>query len=371
MRKLTLIFAGLCLLAAGPGYAKEKGKNKKAPPKQEKQIEPKIFHMPAPEAPVSKAMILNAKIVAAWHFAEATVYYRRAGTREYKAATLERSSTGGYAATIPAKEVAPPGVEYYIASKDRQGKERRHFAGPDNPHQVVVRGKAETQKFRNYLARHKGNHSRARASFTYIDFGKRTNPNENREYSDYYWQLELDYTYRILKIPYYIRLGYRRLRSTSQGSLREPHEGITGTDDENPGIDWGFAELDFRFHDLIGLKTKLILGATREGFSIGGGGALRIGYDPGTNVSAVFEGAQDLGWTSYLRLAWDTVPGFPMGASVGVTNYPGNGDLAVQLLFDVEMHLLEPVLIAVRAGYQARDYRVGGPAIGGWLIYEF
>jgi hypothetical protein len=167
MRKITLILVGLCLLAAGPGYAKEKGKKKKPPPKQEKQIEPKILHVPAPEAPVSKAMILSAKIVAAWHFAKATVYYRRVGTREYKAATLERSSTGGYAATIPAKEVAPPGVEYYIASKDRKGKERQHFAGPNNPHQVVVRGKAETQKFRNYLARHKGNHSRARVPIGY------------------------------------------------------------------------------------------------------------------------------------------------------------------------------------------------------------
>lgn len=370
MRKITLILVGLCLLAAGPGYAKEKGKKKKPPPKQEKQVEPKVLHVPAPEAPVSKAMILSAKIVAAWHFAKATVYYRRVGTREYKAATLERSSTGGYAATIPANQVNPPGVEYYIASKDRQGKERQHFAGPENPHQVVVRGKAETQKFRNYLARHKGNHSRARVSFTYIDFGKRTNTAENAEYSDNYWQLELDYTYRILKIPYYIRLGYRRLRSTSQGSLREPRQDLD-PDQVDPGIDWGFAELDFRFHDLIGLKTKLILGATREGFAIGGGAELRIGYDPGTNVSAVFEGAQDLGWTSYLRLAWDTVPGFPMGASVGVTNYPGNGDLAVQLLFDVEMRLLEPVTIAVRTGYQARDYRVGGLAIGGWLIYEF
>jgi hypothetical protein len=60
-----------------------------------------------------------------------------------------------------------------------------------------------------------------------------------------------------------------------------------------------------------------------------------------------------------------------MGASVGVTNYPGNGDFAVQLLFDVQRRLFASVSLAVRAGYQARDYRVGGPAIGGWLIYEF
>lgn len=373
MRKLTIILVGLCLLVAWPGYAGEKGKKKKAPQKQEVQTEPKIFHLPAPEAPVSKSLILRAKIVAAWHFSRAMVNYRRVGTREYKSATLERSSTGGYAATIPASDVAPPGIEYYIVSKDRKGKERQHFAGPDNPHQVVVRGKPESQRFQNNLARHKGNHSRAKASFTYINFGKRSNSAENAEYSDYYWQLELDYTYLILKIPYYIRLGYRRLRSVSQGSLREPHEPNEDlTDDEiDPGIDFGFAELNFRLHDLIGLKTKLILGATREGFAIGGGGALRIGYDPGTHIALVFEGAQDLGWTSFLRLAWDTVPGFPMGVNVGVTNYPGNGDLAVQLLFDVEAHFLEPVLIAVRAGYQARDYRVGGLAIGGWLIYEF
>ena len=347
MRKITFILVGICLLVAWPGYAGEKGKKKKEPQKKEELTEPKIFHLPA------------------------DVYYRRVGAQEYQPASLERSSTGGYAATIPASEVSPPGVEYYIVSKDRQGKERQHFASPSSPHRVVVRGKPENQRFANDLARHKGNHSRAKASFMYFNFGKRLNTAEQSEYSDYYWQLELDYTYRILKIPYYIRLGYRRLRSVSQGSLREPHMGITGTDEEDPGIDWGFAELKFRLHDLFGLKTKIILGATREGFAIGGGAALRIGYDPGTHVSLVFEGAQDLGWTSFLRLAWDTVPGFPMGASVGVTNYPGNGDLAVQLLFDVETRLFEPVSLAVRAGYQARDHRVGGLAIGGWLIYEF
>lgn len=370
MRKMTFILVGICLLVAWPGYAGEKGKKKKEPQKKEVQTEPKIYHMPTPEAPVSKTLILRAKIVAAWHFARAAVYYRRVGSREYKSATIERSSTGGHAATIPASEVAPPGVEYYIASKDRQGKERQHFASPANPHLVVVRGKPESQRVQNDLARHKGNHSRAKVSFTYFNFGRRTYSAEDTKYSDYYWQLEMDYTYRILKIPYYIRLGYRRLRSVSQGSLREPRPDLP-PDQTDPGIDFGFTELNFRLHDLLGLKAKIILGATREGFAIGGGGALRIGYDPGTHITLVFEGAQDLGWTSFLRLAWDTVLGFPMGASVGVTNYPGNGDLAVQLLFDVEALLFEPVILAVRAGYQARDYRVGGLAIGGWLIYEF
>jgi hypothetical protein len=370
MRKLEIVIVAVCLSVAWSAQAKGPAKKAKSTQKKEESVEPKIYHLPASEAPVSESLIVKAKIMAAWHFARAEVFYRRSGSQAYKSTTLERSSTGGYAATIPAREVEPPGVEYYIVSKDKQGKQRQHFASPANPHLVTVRGKPETQRMMNDLARHQGNHSRAKVSFTYIDFGKRANMAEGREYSDNYWQLELDYTYRILKIPYYIRLGYRRLRSTSQGSLREPIFGLD-QDQIDPGIDFGFAELKFRLDDLVGLKAKIILGATREGFAIGGGGALRIGYDPGTHVVMIFEGAQDLGWTALLRLAWDTVEGFPMGASVGVTNYPGNGDTAVQLLFDVEMRLFEPVVLALRTGYQARDYRVGGPAIGGYLIYEF
>ena len=46
----------------------------------------------------------------------------------YHDAPFERSSAGGWYATIPAADVEPPGVEYYIAGRTTDGAEHAHFA---------------------------------------------------------------------------------------------------------------------------------------------------------------------------------------------------------------------------------------------------
>ncbi len=368
MMKRTAIVLAFAFAIGGSSASARPGAKKGAPgPEEQGKPDVKVLHLPPSEAAVSEPLIIKAEVTAGWHLSRARVFYRRMGEKKFSSVDLQRSSTGDYAATIPAERVVSPGIEYYIVSKTRDGQEHRHFADPSNPHQVTVHDSAASTRERALLARHLGNRSRMMVSGGWVDFGDRV-ATDGRSFKDYYWHMKLDYTYRLLTWLYSIRLGGGLVRSDTLSGVRDPDP---DTANKDPGLYYGFSELRLRFHDLAGAKFKVMLGVTREGFSFGGGTALIVGYDPGTHVEVGFEGAIGLGVSGYIRLAWDTVPGFPMAASVGVTNYPGNGDEAVQFLFDVERRMFDWWIVAVRAGYQARDYDIGGFTVGGSMSFEF
>ncbi|MBW2701990.1 MAG: hypothetical protein JRF33_14330 [Deltaproteobacteria bacterium] len=378
MTKAKLFVACIALLLVLPklGLADDEASKTEKP----ESAKPKLFHIPISEAKAAADLVIKARMDEAWRLLRLEVRYRRMGDKTYTSAELKRSATGGYSATLPAEGLRAPGVEYYIVSKDKQGAKHLHFAGPEHPHTIVVHNTPKSIRLANDLARHRGNRSRAKFSFEYVDFGARLGTDGN-DYDDWFWKLGIDYTYRMFKWAYAIRFGYQRIRSESMGGVRDPNPdrfAICETDssasvcnERDPGIDHGYSEVDFRFHDLVGLKLKILAGVSRKDFSFGAGCVLRLGYALGTHVALGVEGASDLGLNTFFRLAWDTVPGFPMAATVAVTNYPGDGDYAVQMFFDLQRRLFGDLTVALRAGYQARDFRVGGPTLGGWMFYEF
>src|SRR5258706_6890905 len=84
-----------------------------------------------PGAPIQIEAMLDAP------YAEAlSVRWRPFGEQAWHDAIFERSSTGGWYATVPPP--APPGIEYYIRGQDSAGVEVEHFASATAPHVVHV-----------------------------------------------------------------------------------------------------------------------------------------------------------------------------------------------------------------------------------------
>ncbi|MFB6375039.1 MAG: hypothetical protein ABEN55_18400 [Bradymonadaceae bacterium] len=119
---------------------------------------------------------------------------------------------------MPGDRIQAPGLEYYIASETDEGR-RMHFASPDDPHPVVIHGETAQTRRQKRLARHGGYRSTFELRGEMTQYGGRlADPNELPEgksgddvttepFTDKYWKVELEYTYRVLSMLYDIRFG--------------------------------------------------------------------------------------------------------------------------------------------------------------------
>jgi hypothetical protein len=98
----------------------------------------------------------------------------------------------------------------------------------------------------------------------------------------------------------------------------------------------------------------------------------RVGVEAGTHIALGTEVILDVGTAGFLRLGWGTVPGFPMAATVEITDFPApHRATGVRLLYDVYHELPAGFRVGVRAGYQARDQLIGGATLGLRTALEF
>jgi hypothetical protein len=95
-----------------------------------------ILHVPPGSARAGEPIEIVAVIDAPAAEATLVVRWRRAGTAVWSDAPFERSSAGGWYATLPA--AVPPGVEYYIAGTDADGTEHAHFASAAAPQPIAI-----------------------------------------------------------------------------------------------------------------------------------------------------------------------------------------------------------------------------------------
>ncbi|HEY3357701.1 MAG TPA: hypothetical protein VGQ83_30895 [Polyangia bacterium] len=137
------------------------------------------------------------------------------------------------------------------------------------------------------------------------------------------------------------------------------------------GMYYGFAELRLRFAPVVHLDLKPILGATQKGFDGGLGTALHLGRLAGTQVSLGLEYIHGIGATGSFRLGWRTIPRFPMGFTLELSDFPGESDVALRAVYDVTYAPSEWLALTLRVGYQARDYTLGGPMGGLAATFSF
>lgn len=315
-----------------------------------------LRHIPPTEARAKLEVRLIAVIENSWLEDGLVARYRAVGATEYKEVNFERSSAGGYFASIPGRDVGRAGVEYYLVGHRGNSE---HFASAEYPHRVRVEPNA-SDRWTEVEKRRLGHRRYALdTSLSMLDFG-------SSHGRDRYVQGNVDWSHLLVGDLYSIHLGF--------GFLQGQTPGGTSTDDgaQKAGVRFGYGGLRYRLRDKVWLDTKAMMGFGQDGFVVGVGGALTLGNDWRTAVTVGAEAMTELSYKAWLRLQWDTVPGVLMSATVATTNQPGAQiDAGSYVEFKVRYPVSQSLELAGTINYAARGNRPGGVGAGLHTRYMF
>ncbi|HTM21689.1 MAG TPA: hypothetical protein VL172_14305 [Kofleriaceae bacterium] len=358
-----------CLLLAAAAPARAGAPAAEAPPR--------VRHLPLASAEVDHPVLVTATVDRAWK-ATLEIHYRSAEHGPWRAAPFELDSHGGYQATIPADAARPPGFEYYIESVGRDGARVAHFASAAEPHRVLVLESTAQVDRRRELAVYRNRRARAETSFEWVDFGRRQ-IEPGVSVPDHYYRIDVAASFRVLRLPLHtLRFGYTRLLGTTPETERGAGS-CTGGLDPDPDCRFragmragGWVELRMRLLRVLDVDARGMVEATQDGFNVGTRDELRIGSDQASHVALGVEAIADIGTSVYFRLGWDTVRQLPMAATIELTDFPASHRATgLRLVYDIAHPMDNGLRIGLRAGYQARDQRIGGVTLGGSLALDF
>ncbi len=325
---------------------------------------PRIHHAPISIATPHIALEIDAAIDHPHLVKRAVLVYRAADAKETKEVPFLRSKTDLYVATIPGEEVLPPGLRYAIEIERTDGSRVAAFASRDAMHDVTITEDIADTRERALAERLGGRRAVFAGAFDYVYFGKTFSPVLGQDVTDGYLRAEGSFTYRPLRtvLEFSIRGGIVR------GTSLTP-ETIT-TADTKVGLNYGAPTVIFRLHDLWPLELEFLTSVTEVGFSGGGGSALHIGEPYGSKLVIGFEAVKTFGTRGYARL--DILRGrFRVSPLVEVTDMPHADRAGVRLVTELGVNLGQGWGLLVRGGYQARDFRSGGPGAGLTLSFAF
>jgi hypothetical protein len=312
-----------------------------------------VVHVPPQTSEVGAPVELIARIDAP--FAEQlTVRWRSLGESGWREAPFERSSSGGWSASLPAP--SSPGLEYYLRGVDASGGEVLHFASPGAPHVVRIDPTLEDRLEALDRERLEGRREQVSLDVMGHNFGNRY------ELPDRFFRGELTFTHRLLRPLYHVAFGFGSISGkTPRSSTPADHEGYL-----NRGLRYGFGELRFRPHPSVFVDVRLALGVSHEGFDQAARGVITMGRPWRASVSVGGEAIGDLGTSAWVRLQWDSVPPLLMGASVVRTNLPGVeiSSAGLYVAYDVAYELADRITVRAQLSYGPRD---GTSSFGGGL----
>jgi len=301
-----------------------------------------VFHVAPTVIEAGRPIELEAMIDAP--FAEIlSVRWRRIGEHDWREAPFERSSAGGWYATIP--PATSPGVEYYIRGQDASGAEVDHFASASAPHAVHVDPSLWDRLEELDTQRLGGLRDEVSFAVSGHDFGNRYN------IDDRFLRGEIMYTHKMLRLLYHVAFGYGAI-----GGRTPIVSGPDGTSVYH-GLNYGFGEVRMRLHPSVFIDGRVALGVSDQGFAEGARGALTFGKPWRSNLSFGGEYMKDLGGTAWVRLQWDTAPPFLMGASIVRTDLPGTliDQIGLYLDYDVAYPITNRVSVKGNVSYGSRD----------------
>ncbi len=352
-----------------------------------------VLHLPPVGAKAGQALQLRAHVARHWP-SSLYVHYRRTGSADWQQGTFQRIDDQNgqrpgdtVAASVPAAFVQPPGIEYFVVAKasEHSGQQTNGqssaagneppvhipvFASAEHPHRLQIFANKRVSKRQQYLAGFSGRIAQVRMAAEYVDYGDRqSGPWSLR---DRYYRIDADVGYRLSRLPLAsLRFGYTHLSGDTPRGRREPESDcreITRPAECQIPADikgGGWFELGFVLLEGLELDIRGMVLATQEGFNVGGRSELRIGRHRDTHVALGAENIADVGSAAFIRLGWDTVPRFPMAATVEVTNFPSTDRAAaVRLVYDIRTLIAKGFRIGARIGYQARDQQIGGATLG-------
>ena len=304
-----------------------------------------VLHVPPGQAADAEALRLVAVIDAAVSEPVIVARYRRLGSAtDFREVAFERSSAGGYYATVPAEEVGRPGVEYYIAGRDTGGAEVLHFASAREPHPVIVEAPRVERLAQSDEARMGGRLDTVRLDVDGHNFGNRYGRH------DYFLRSEVRWTHHFLRTLYAVSFGYGAIEG------KTPESDVPGAMAVKRSARFGFSEVRTRLHESVFVDLRATLGVDREDLEYGGGGALIVGRPWRSSFQLGGEVLRSMGPTAFVRLQWDTAPPFLMAASVFKTDLPDavlTDGLYVK--YDISYPLLERLDLRAAVSYGSRD----------------
>jgi hypothetical protein len=261
-----------------------------------------VVHV-APTSTVAGQPIEIEAMIDAPFAEQLSVRWRAIGTGDWHDVPFERSSAGGWFASLPA--AASPGVEYYIRGADPKGGETAHFASAQMPH--VVRVDPTLNDRLESLDRERLSNRLDEVSFDVIahDYGNRY------DLKDYFVRSELVYSHHLLRIMHQVGFGFGSIAG------RTPINRMTadvGGADTWRNMNYGFGQARMRVHPSVYLDGRIGLGVDQEEFQGLGRVAVTFGKPWRSNVQVGGEYFGGLGPAGWVRLQWDTAWPVLMGA---------------------------------------------------------
>ncbi len=326
-----------------------------------------VLHGPVDSARVDTPLPISVEVDGEGHLTGLTLRVRDAAGA-WHALPFERIDTRSFRATIPATLTAHPHLAYAIQSTDRAGTVRSHFATVEQPHHVDLYGRSEAAQVRDQLARYQGHRNALRLDLETVAFGGRRLSDGTDggvgtdDYSDAWFDLNVEYVHRPLKLIHDIRFKAGFMRARLPEVDGEP--AVRGS---SPGLNYGAAEVNLELHRWFSLGGRLVLGANEVGFVIGAGAVARIGDLAATHLAADIETIGEVGYRADIRFHWTTVPRFPMALGVTFTDWPdqrleGSSTL---LSYDVAFDLTEGSRLGARLGAANRPESLATGIMGG------
>jgi hypothetical protein len=326
-----------------------------------------VRHVPPAEADGNQPLRLVAEVVDAWTENRLVARYRSTADEptgpiaKFDEIPFERSSAGGYYATIPAGDVHRPGLEYYIVGVMSDGSEVTHFASAQAPHTVRVEPATELRWIEAEKERLHGRMARVRARMEAVRFG----PTDG---TDLFFRGEIDWTSRLITRLYSFTLGYGFV----QGTTPEARDADNNDPSVSHAARYGFAEVRLRMRSNVWFDGGVSMGFSHDGFSTGVRGQIVLGKEWRTCVQIGGLWMQDLDSEIFLRLQWDTVWPFYMGAKVSLTHFPGSivGGGSI-ITYDITLPVTSRFSATAQASYAARGERPGAFGAGLATSFEF
>jgi len=301
----------------------------------------------APGDPIELAAMIDAP------YAETlSVRWRAIGEPGWHDALFERSSAGGWYATLP--PAPAPGVEYFIRGTDAAGAEVAHFASAQAPHVVHVEPSLTDRLEQVDRDRLGGFVDEVSLDVIDHNFGNRYG------LEDHYERGEIVYTHKFLRALHEIGFGFGEIEG------RTPLMSAPDAQDAVKGSRYGFGQVRLRLDPSVFFDGRLGLGVSQDGFGGNVRGVLTFGKPWRSSVQFGAEYIADLGPSVWARLQWDTAPPVLMGASVVRTDLPGAvlSRFGVYLAYDIAYRVTPRFSIKGQVSYGPRD---GGAHVGGGL----
>ena len=315
-----------------------------------------VLHVPVSATAPHAAVSLVAVIDAAAAEPDLVARFRRIGAAAWRDVPFERSSAGGWYAIIPAADVVPPGLEYYIAGRGGAGApaEALHFASAEHPQPIRVDPDLYDRLEALDRARTGGRREVVALDVDGHDFGNRYH------LGDRFLRAELRWTHHAFRQLHAVGFGF--------GAIDGETPAAAGAEAQSArhAARYGFAELRVRPHPSLFLDARATLGVSDDGFLRGIGGAITFGKPWRSNVAVGGEMLDSLGPTAFVRLQWDTAAPLLMGASIVRTDLPGAVIAAdgLYVRYDVAYPVVPAFTVRASVSYGARD---GAARFGGGI----